>query len=258
LRDAIVSELDGLVAIVTGGAQGIGREITAALLSAGAKVAVLDADEQAALRTVDELGGPGAGLLATKADVSLPDQVEVAIETAIARFGRLDILINNAGIRHTGSFLEYPLDGWRRTLDVNLTGAFVCARAVIPHMRQTGRGKIVNLSSIAGALALSGRVAYNVSKAGIIMLTKTIAYELGPDGIYCNAVAPGVIETPLTRAYFEDEEFSRTIIENTPLRRWAHPSEIARPVVFLCSDASDFINGETLFVDGGWVVGKGY
>ncbi len=90
------------------------------------------------------------------------------------------------------------------------------------------------------------------------MLTKTIAYELGPEGIYCNAVAPGVIETPLTRAYFEDEDFSSMIVENTPLRRWAQPSEIARPVVFLSSDASDFINGETLFVDGGWVVGKGY
>jgi NAD(P)-dependent dehydrogenase (short-subunit alcohol dehydrogenase family) len=253
-----VSELDGLVAIVTGGAQGIGREITAALLSAGAKVAILDADDQAALRAVQELGGSEAGLLATKADVSASDEVEAAVATAVGRFGRLDLLINNAGIRHIESFLEYPLEGWRRTLDVNLTGAFVCARAVIPHMRKSGRGKIVNLSSIAGALALSGSVAYNVSKAGIIMLTKTIAYELGPEGIYCNAVAPGVIETPLTRAYFEDEDFSRMIVENTPLRRWAQPSEIAQPVVFLCSGASDFINGETLFVDGGWVIGKGY
>ncbi len=136
-----MSELDGLVAIVTGGAQGIGREITAALLSAGAKVAILDADEQAALRAVQELGGAEAGLLATEADVSVPDQVELAVATTVGRFGRLDLLINNAGIRHIGSFLEYPLDGWRRTLDVNLTGAFVCARAVIPHMRQAGRAR---------------------------------------------------------------------------------------------------------------------
>ncbi len=248
-----MSELDGRTAIVTGGGSGIGRAIASTLAAAGATVAILDANAEAASTAAAELDG-----IALAADVSDPDQVQHAVIQAVGRTGRLDILVNNAAIRHIAGFMEYPLENWRRTLDVNLTGAFVCAQAAIPHMHLAGKGKIVNLASIAGELAVANRVAYTVSKAGIIMLTKTIAYELGSNGIYCNAIAPGVIETPLTKSYFEDEAFSRLILDNTPMRRWGQPEEIAKPVLFLCSDASDFVNGDTLYVDGGWATGKGY
>jgi NAD(P)-dependent dehydrogenase (short-subunit alcohol dehydrogenase family) len=248
-----VSELDGRTAIVTGGGSGIGRAIASALSGAGATVAILDSNAEAADEAAAQLDG-----IALRADVSDADQVQHAVIQVVGRTGRLDILVNNAAIRHIAGFLEYPLEDWRRTLEVNLTGAFICARAVIPHMQQVGKGKIVNLASVAGELAVANRVAYTVAKAGIMMLTKTIAYELGSAGIYCNAIAPGVIETPLTKSYFEDEAFSRLILDNTPMRRWGQPEDIAKPVLFLCSDASDFVNGDTLFVDGGWVAGKGY
>jgi NAD(P)-dependent dehydrogenase (short-subunit alcohol dehydrogenase family) len=248
-----VSELNGRTAIVTGGGSGIGHAIASALAGAGATVAILDSNAEAASSAAAELRG-----IALPADVSDPAQVQHQVIQAVGQTGRLDILVNNAAIRHIAGFGEYPLESWRRTLDVNLTGAFICAQAVIPHMQLGGKGKIVNIASIAGDLAVANRVAYTVSKAGVMQLTRTIAYELGSSGIYCNAIAPGIIETPLTKSYFEDEAFSRLIRDNTPMRRWGQPEEIAKPVLFLCSDASDFVNGDTLYVDGGWSTGKGY
>ena len=154
--------------------------------------------------------------------------------------------------------MEMSLEGWRRTLDVNLTGAFNCIRAAVPHMLRGGGGRIVNVASVAGILAFKNRAPYNVSKAGIIALTKSVAQELAEQGITCNAIAPGVIETPLTREYFTDEALAPKIKANTPLGRWGQPGDLVGPVVFLCSDAAAFVHGETLAVDGGWVSGKGY
>lgn len=173
-------------------------------------------------------------------------------------FGNLDFLVNNAGIRHQASFLEHDVETWRRTLDVNLIGTFNCSRAAAESMLRSGGGKLLNIASIAGILAMSNRVAYASSKAGIIGLTRATAFELGPQGINCNAIAPGVIETPLTKSYFEDEAFASLIVENTPLRRWAQPSELAPMAIFLCGPDSDFVHGQTISVDGGWVAGKGY
>jgi gluconate 5-dehydrogenase len=249
--------LEGRRGIVTGGAQGIGSEIVRALLAAGARVAIVDLDEAAAGATARELGD-GENTIAIGADVSDEAAVTAAVDDVAARLGGLEFLVNNAGIRRVASFMDYPLEDWNRTLDVDLTGPFLCSRAAIRHMLPAGGGRIVNIASIAGELALKNRVAYNVAKAGLIMLTKTIAFELGDRGIVCNAVAPGVIETPLTREYFQDPAMRRTIVGNTPLGRWGQPGDIADPVVFLCSDAARFIQGTTLFVDGGWVSSKGY
>lgn len=247
--------LDGRCGVVTGGAQGIGREIAVALLEAGARVALLDVDADAVTAAARELGSDVHPLTA---DVSDEAAVNAAFAEGASALGRLDFLVNNAGIRRVGPFMEHSLEDWQRTLDVDLTGPFLCSRAAIRHMLEGGGGRIVNIASVAGELALKNRVAYNVAKAGVIMLTKTIAVEMGPHGIACNAVAPGVIETPLTRHYFDDPVLRETIVSNTPSGRWGQPADIAGPVVFLCSDAAAFVQGTTLNVDGGWTSSKGY
>jgi len=247
--------LEGRAGIVTGGAQGIGRAIASALIAAGARVALVDVDADAAAATAGELG---ADTLAFGADVSDEAQVQATFDEIAGQLGRLDFLVNNAGIRRVGAFMDYAVEDWQRTLDVDLTGPFLCSRAAIRHMLGAGGGRIVNIASVAGDLALKNRVAYNVAKAGLIMLTKTIAFELGDRGIVCNAVAPGVIETPLTADYFKDDQLRETILAATPSARWGQPEDIAEPVVFLCSDAAAFVQGTTLFVDGGWTAAKGY
>jgi len=243
------------VGVVTGGARGIGREIAAACAAAGARVAVLDQDGEGARRAADALGDGALGL---GVDVTDAEAVAAALAEVDATLGGLDFLVNNAGIRHVAPFAEHDVDVWRRTIDVNLTGTFICSQAAVRLMLPRGRGKIVNLASIAGELALRERAAYNASKAAVVGLTKSIATELGGRGIWCNAIAPGIVETPLSAEYFRDEAMTRAIVGNTPLGRWGQVHEIAGPAVFLCSAASDFVQGVTLFVDGGWVAGKGY
>lgn len=247
------AELDGLAGVVTGGARGIGLAIVEAFLEAGAAVAVLDtdgADEAAA-----ELGDRTMGLTA---DVTDADAVESELGRARSAFGRFDFLVNNAGIRSQAPVHTHPLDVWRRTIDVNLTGTFICTQVAARHMLANGGGSIVNLASIAGSLALKNRAAYNASKGGVIALTRAVAAELASEGVRCNAIAPGLVETPLSAPYFRDEVMREVITSNTPLGRWAQPPEIAAAAVFLCSPAASFIQGETLFVDGGWNAAKGY
>jgi NAD(P)-dependent dehydrogenase (short-subunit alcohol dehydrogenase family) len=246
--------LAGRVGIVTGAARGIGRQLAEAFAEAGARVAVLDSNAEGAKETAEAIDGA----LAIAVDITDEDGVERAVLEVEEAFGSLDFLVNNAGIRHQASILDHDLGTWRRTLDVNLTGTFICSRAAVRAMLRHGGGKLLNIASIAGILAMSNRVAYAASKAGIVGLTRAMAVELGPEGIHCNAIAPGVFETPLTRAYFEDESFASLIVENTPLRRWGQPNELAPAAIFLCGPDSDFVQGQTLCVDGGWVAGKGY
>lgn len=252
---AMSDRMAGKNGIVTGGARGIGRELVEAFAAAGARVAIWDTDGEAAERAAAEVG---AGAISAAVDVTDEDAVDAAVQAALAAFGSVDFLINNAGIRHVAPIAEESVTEWRRTIDVNVNGTFICSRAVIPAMVAAGGGHIVNLASMAGELALSERAAYNTSKAAIVGLTKSIAVEVGSDGVYCNAIAPGVIETPLSAPYFEDEAMVATLRQNSPMGRWGQVDEIAGPVLFLCSEESSFVNGATLFVDGGWTAGKGY
>jgi len=246
--------LDGRVGVVTGAAQGIGRALAAGLTDAGAQVALLDQAANDVRAAAAELDGATAHAV----DITDADGVAAAIDEAAGTHGRLDFLVNNAGVRLIEPVMEMSVEGWRRTLDVNLTGTFNCIRGAVPHMRRAGGGRIVNVASVAGILAFSNRAPYNVSKAGIIALTKSVAVELAAHGITCNAIAPGVIETPLTREYFSDPELAPKIKANTPLGRWGQPEDVVGPVVFLCGPGAEFVQGETLVVDGGWVAGKGY
>jgi NAD(P)-dependent dehydrogenase (short-subunit alcohol dehydrogenase family) len=246
--------LEGRAGVVTGGASGIGVGIVAAFRAAGARVAILDASgaEEAA-------AAAGEGTIGLAADVTDEEAVAWAFTAAADAFGgSFDFLVNNAGIRHQVPFVDCPVDLWRRTIDVNLTGSFICAQAAVRLMLPRGGGAIVNLASIAGRLALKERAAYDASKGGVISLTQAIAAELAGSGIRCNAIAPGLIETPLSARYFRDDAMREIISSNTPSGMWGQPEDIAGPAVFLCSDAASFVHGETLFVDGGWNAAKGY
>jgi NAD(P)-dependent dehydrogenase (short-subunit alcohol dehydrogenase family) len=254
-EEELSQPLAGRAGIITGAASGIGRHIAGAFASAGARVALFDRDEEGVQAAAKSLAGDGLGMAV---DITDEKRVEQAVLEAEEGLGRLDFLVNNAGVRHQASIVDHDIETWRRTVDVNLTGTFICSRATLRVMLGQGSGKILNIASIAGVLAMSNRVAYAASKAGIIGLTRAMAVELGPQGIHCNAIAPGVIETPLTASYFEDEAFASLIVENTPLRRWGQPNELAPAAIFLCGGDSDFVQGVTLCVDGGWVAGKGY
>lgn len=248
-------ELAGKSGIVTGGARGIGAAIAAAFAAAGARVAVFDQDGNGADATAAEIG---SGALSREVDVTDEEAVGAAVEDVAGIFGRIDFLVNNAGVRHTAPLADHPVDVWRRTIEINVVGTFICSQAAIRVMRGHGGGRILNLGSMAGELALGERSAYNASKGAVEALTKSIAVDHGEEGIYCNSIAPGVIETPLSAPYFEDEKMVAILRENSPLGRWGQVAEVAAPAVFLCSDAASFIQGETLFVDGGWTAGKGY
>ncbi|HZZ46877.1 MAG TPA: SDR family oxidoreductase [Pseudonocardia sp.] len=249
------STLDGEVAVVTGAAGGIGEEISRALREAGARVALVDLDQRALDRVADRLDdGPRVATFAL--DLTDDAQVESLPERIAGELGPVGVLVNNAGVRKLGLLLETEPEDWRRTIDVDLTAPFVLSRAVLPAMIERGRGKIVNIASMAGLAAFRDRGAYSAAKAGLIMFTKVVAVEYGPHGIWCNAVAPGVVETPMTSAYFTPEGPTMDSIRaSTPLGRWARPAEIAKPVVFLCGPDSDFINGTVVTADGGWTAG---
>lgn len=247
--------MDGAVAVVTGAAGGIGEEICRAVRAAGARVALVDLDQERLDEVADRLGaGPPIATFA----LDLTDDARVAAlpDQVAGQLGPVGILVNNAGVRKLGLLLETDPADWRRTVDVDLTAPFLLIRAFLPGMIEIGRGKIVNLASMAGLAAFGDRAAYCAAKAGLIMLTKVVTVEYGRQGIWCNAVAPGVVETPMTRAYFEAVgPTTNSIRQPTPLGRWAQPAEIAQPVAFLCGPDSDFVNGTVVTADGGWTAG---
>lgn len=248
-----MSDLDGRVVLVTGAAGGIGAALCRSLVGAGARVALADVDEAALDRTVEELGpGPAAPFVV---DLGSDDGTAALPGRVLEVFGRLDVLVNNAGIRRITPMADLEPAEWRRTLDINLTAPYVLSRVAIPAMLQHGRGKIVNIASLAGLTAVRGRAAYGAAKAGLVMLTRTIALEFGHQGIWCNALAPGVIETPMTSHVLQSPEMTSTVRAITPVGRAGQPDEVARSVIFLAGPDSDYINGVTIPIDGGWSTG---
>lgn len=250
-------QLSGDVALVTGAAGGLGLEICRALKRAGATIALADRDRDGLARAVQELGG-GDDVETFPTELAVDDETTALPRRVQERFGTIDVVVNNAGIRQIAAILDTSPDDWRRTLDLNLTSVFVLTRAVIPMMIDQGRGKIVNIASTVGELAFPDRAAYCSAKAGLMMLTKSVAVEYAGQGVWCNAVAPGVTETPLTREYFRTPEVAESIRRTSAMQRWGQPSEIAGPVVFLSGPDSDYVNGTTLFADGGWTAGKSF
>ena len=251
-------ELLNKVALVTGAGRGIGRAIAVALAGTGARVAVNDLDAASAAATAALLPPGEGGTPASSpftADISNAAQVAALVEAVVGRWGRLDILINNAGVEPHGSLLDFPLSDWQRTLDVNLTGPFLTTQAAGRQMRVQGGGVIVNISSIAGrAFGLRHRAAYVAAKSGLIGLTREAARELAEHNIRVNAVCPGVIVTEMTAGLRQNPEMMARWMAEIPQRRLGQPEEVAEAVVFLCSDAARYINGQALNVDGGKVM----
>ena len=252
-------KLKDKVAIVTGAGQGIGQSIASSLSKEGAKVVLADINGTAAEQSADEIRQNGGTALALSVDVSVKDQVSQMVERTVAELESVDILVNNAGVRFQNSLENYSEEEFDKTISVCLKGTFLCTQATVKHMLENKRpGKIINIASIAGTSGLSNRIAYCAAKGGIISFTKAAAWELAQKDIYVNAIAPGIIETPLTAKYFENESFASILKSNTPLNRWGTVQEVSSSVVFLASDDSSFVNGTVLYVDGGWTAGKGY
>jgi len=242
-------KLKGKVALVTGAAQGIGKAVALLLARNGADIIVSDINLEKAEETAREVEGLGQRALAVKTNVAEANDVEKMVQTALERFGRIDILINNAGITRDKLLLRMSDEDWDAVLGVNLRGTFLCTRAVIRPMAKQKSGKIVNIASVVGTMGNAGQANYGASKAGVIGFTKTVAREYAPRGINVNAIAPGYIETPMTEALPEKakEELKRMI----PMDRLGKPEDVAEAVLFLVSEASSYITGQVLHVNGG-------
>jgi 3-oxoacyl-[acyl-carrier protein] reductase len=243
-------ELDGSIALVTGGSRGIGAAICGELAAAGATVAVNYArDAESAGAVVAAIEAAGGSAVAVQGDISSADGAAALAAAVESDVGPVDSLVNNAGITRDDLIMRLSEDDWRAVIDTNLGGAFFTSRALSRPMLKRRRGSIVNISSVVGVRGNAGQTNYAASKAGLIGLTKALAKELGGRGIRVNAIAPGYIATELTDAL--PDQAREAILANTPLGRLGDPADVARAVRFLCSDAAGFITGDVLAVDGG-------
>ncbi len=244
--------LKGRVAVVTGAGRGLGRSMALALAAAGADVVAASrtAPEIESLR--DEIRSLGRRSEAITCDATSESDVDRLFDQSVGRLGRLDILVNNAGINIRKPVLELSHEEYRKVLSTNLEGYFLCARAAGRILVPQGSGKVINISSIMGRIALASQAAYASSKGAIEQLTKVMAIEWAPSNVQVNAIAPTYFETELTKPLFEDADRKQFITERTPMGRWGKPHELAGAVIYLASGASDYVTGHTLVVDGGW------
>ncbi|WP_242411399.1 SDR family oxidoreductase [Burkholderia sp. A1] len=243
--------LDGDICVVTGGAQGIGRAIARGLAEAGATVVIADRDAALGQHAADEIGGGFVQL-----DVTDSASVDAAFDAVVARHGRLDVLVNNAGVVRNAPALDTDDAAWRAVLAVNLDGVFYCARSAARHMLPRRSGRIVNIASMSGSIVNKPQpqASYNASKAGVIHLTRSLAAEWAADGVRVNSISPGYVVTELTQRGFDNQAWREQWLGGTPLARMARPEEIAPGVIFLASRASAFVTGTDLVMDGGYTV----
>jgi len=242
-------KLDGKVAIVTGAARGMGQGIALELAKQGADIVISDVlpgDE-----TVKAVKSLGKKSFYVKTDVSNERQVKRLVSETIKKLGRLDILVNDAGIYRTAATTELSEKDWDKTINIDLKGVFLCSREALKVMKQGS--SIINISSIAAMVGFPQAAAYCAAKGGVRALTKELAVEYGKKGVRVNSIHPGVIETPMTTDILKDEKTKAAMLQSVPLGRTGKPIDIAGPVAFLASDASSYVNGEELVVDGGWI-----
>lgn len=238
------------VFMVTGGSRGIGLAIAAALLEQSAKVIICARKEEGLRKAAAELDA-GDRLLAVQAHIARDEEVETLFQTALEKFDAIDGLVNNVGMNIASGTIDAEPALWRKIIDSNLNGSFLCARKAGQLMRERKKGKIVNISSIAGRRSAPFMGIYGVAKAGIEMMTRVVAHELAPFNVQVNAVAPSMVRTKFSQPFWSNNDIHDQIVNTIPLGRIAEPADVVGPVLFLCSEAADFITGQTLMVDGG-------
>jgi NAD(P)-dependent dehydrogenase (short-subunit alcohol dehydrogenase family) len=245
-------DLTGRVAIVTGSSKGLGRAAALALAEAGGNVVIVSRHLTEAEDAADEAGRFGPACLAIEADVTREEDVDRLVSRSVAHFGRLDVLVNNAGVNWRKPVLDFTAKDWRDMLETNLIACHLCAKAACVHMVRQRRGNIVNISSMLASIVIPERAVYAASKAGLVQLTKYLAVELAEYGVRANAVCPGPFETDLVRRLMQSEGSYNYFLQRIPLKRIGQPAEIGGTVVYLASDASSFVTGTTIYIDGGW------
>jgi len=251
-------ELNGKVVIITGARKGMGRSHALLLAKAGAKVVVADISKEDCQKVVDEIKKNKGEATAVKCDVTKKEEVESMVKQAVAKWGKVDILVNNAGICQFKLFLELTEEEWNRTLNINLKGYFLCAQAAAKEMVKQKSGVIINIASVAmgqQGIGFPNIVHYCASKGGIIGMTEALAVELAPYNIRVNAISPGMIETPMIEQIKQDPKSMEAMLTRVPMRRVGKPEEVSNLVLFLASDASSYMTGSTVVVDGGWLAG---
>jgi len=244
--------LDGKVGLVTGASRGLGVEMARALLDAGADVAITSRYEDSIRPVADSLSTDVHEVLGLTADVTSPDDVNRMVSDTVERFGRLDILINNAGVNIRRPFEEYTLDELNTIIGTNVTGVMLCAQAVLKQMREQKHGRIINIGSIMGTIGLPTRLPYAASKGAVHQVTKVLAQEVAQDGITVNTIAPGPFMTEMNQAVLDQPDVYNFFLSRIPLGRWAEPEELRGVTLFLASEASSYVTGTTVYVDGGW------
>lgn len=250
---SITTNLDGQVALVTGGGKGIGQAIALSLAECGARVVIAGRTRDDLLFTEQMVKEKGSQCLSVIADVTKVSEINEMIETSYKWQGRLDILVNSAGINIPRPSLDLTEEEWNKVIDTNLKGSFFCSQGAAKKMIPQRMGKIVNITSQLAFVGYYKRAAYCASKGGVTQFTKVLAGEWGQYGIRINCVAPTFIETQMTRPMFEDKEFLSDVIARIPLGKLGKPSDVAGAVIYLVSDAADMVTGSTILVDGGWV-----
>jgi NAD(P)-dependent dehydrogenase (short-subunit alcohol dehydrogenase family) len=244
--------LDGRTALITGASKGLGKAMAIALAAEGVRVGLVSRDAGLLDNVAGEIAAAGGEAIAFPADVTSEDQVRQLERDVTAQFGKVNILVNNAGINVRKPVTDFSLEEWRRVMDTNVTAAFLMCRSFVPHMTGVGYGRILNLTSIMAWVSLPGRTAYSASKAALLGMTRSLALELANEGITCNGISPGPFATEMNRPLMENAEANAQFLASIPLGRWGRVEEIGQLAVYLCSESAGFITGTDILIDGGW------
>lgn len=244
----------GPVAVVTGAGSGIGRAIARALAAEGFAIAIFEREPERGSNVAAEIQAEGGRSIVQAVDVTASDQVDAAVGEVMSRWGRIDVLVNNAGTGWLGKVEELAEEDWDHVMAVNVKSVFLCSKAVIPHMSARGGGRIINVASVAGLVASPGRAAYCASKGAVVMLTRAMAVDCATRHINVNSICPGVVVTAMTEESLRDPTVRQQKLDGTPLGRLAQPEEIAPAAVYLAGPGAGFVTGTAIVVDGGWSI----